>query len=59
MDPDRLFSRYCELQSYVGWTEVDAGSVIVAAAGLLEPLHWTISSTISMPRSSGIRRLAR
>ena len=33
MDPDRLFSRYRELQSYVGWTEADADRV-VAAAGL-------------------------
>ena len=39
MDPDRLFSRYRELQSYVGWTEADAGRV-AAVAGLLEPyLH--------------------
>ena len=36
MDSDRLFSRYRELQSYVGWTEADARSV-VAAAGLVEP----------------------
>jgi two-component system, NtrC family, sensor kinase len=36
MDSDRLFSRYRELQSYVGWTEVDAERV-VAAAGLVEP----------------------
>ena len=39
MDSDRLFGRYRELQSYVGWTDVDAER-IVAAAGLLEPcLH--------------------
>ena len=39
MDADRLFGRYRELQSYVGWTDVDAERV-VAAAGLLEPcLH--------------------
>jgi signal transduction histidine kinase len=36
MDADRLFGRYRELQSYVGWTEVDAER-IVAAAPLLEP----------------------
>jgi signal transduction histidine kinase len=39
MNSDRLFARYRELQSYVGWTGVDAER-IVAAAGLLEPcLH--------------------
>jgi two-component system, NtrC family, sensor kinase len=39
MDSERLFGRYRELQSYVGWTEDDAER-IVAAAGLLEPcLH--------------------
>ncbi len=39
MDPDRLFGRYRELQSYVGWTDADAERV-VAAAPLLEPfLH--------------------
>ncbi len=39
MDSDRLFARYRELQSYVGWTGVDAER-IVAAAGRLEPcLH--------------------
>ena len=39
MDTDRLYSRYRELQSYVGWTQFDAER-IVAAAGLLEPcLH--------------------
>ncbi len=39
MDADRLFERYRELQSYVGWTADDAGR-IVAAAPLLEPyLH--------------------
>lgn len=37
MDSDRLFSRYRELQSYVGWTDVDAGR-IVAASALVEPL---------------------
>jgi signal transduction histidine kinase len=36
MDPDRLYSRYRELQSYVGWTDADAAR-IVAAAPLLEP----------------------
>src|SRR5271170_3156422 len=39
MDSDRLFGRYRELQSYVGWTDVDAERIIAAAA-LLEPcLH--------------------
>jgi len=39
MDPGRLFERYRELQSYVGWTEGDARRV-AAAASLLEPfLH--------------------
>ncbi len=39
MDSDRLFSRYRELQSYVGWTAQDAER-IVASAALLEPcLH--------------------
>ena len=39
MDSDRLFVRYRELQSYVGWTDLDAER-IVAAAALLEPfLH--------------------
>jgi signal transduction histidine kinase len=39
MDTDRLFSRYRELQSYVGWTVADVER-IVAAAPLLEPcLH--------------------
>jgi len=39
MDSDRLFDRYRELQSYVGWTDADAER-IVAAAPLLEPcLH--------------------
>ena len=36
MDSDRLFGRYRELQSYVGWSDVDAER-IVAAAALLEP----------------------
>jgi signal transduction histidine kinase len=36
MDADRLFDRYRELQSYVGWTETDAERV-AAAATLLEP----------------------
>ena len=36
MDADRLYSRYRELQSYVGWTDADAER-IVAAAPLLEP----------------------
>jgi signal transduction histidine kinase len=36
MDAERLFDRYRELQSYVGWTETDAEKV-VAAAPLLEP----------------------
>lgn len=36
MDPDRLFRRYRELQSYVGWTEADA-SRVAAVAGLVEP----------------------
>jgi len=36
MDADRLFDRYRELQSYVGWTDADAER-IVAAAPLLEP----------------------
>ena len=36
MDSDRLFERYRELQSYVGWTEADAER-IAAAAPLLEP----------------------
>ena len=36
MDPGRLFDRYRELQSYVGWTGADAER-IVAAAPLLEP----------------------
>ena len=39
MDAARLFERYRELQSYVGWTEADAERV-AAAAPLLEPyLH--------------------
>jgi signal transduction histidine kinase len=39
MDPGRLFERYRELQSYVGWTEEDARR-IAAAAPVLEPfLH--------------------
>jgi signal transduction histidine kinase len=39
MDSDRLFDRYRELQSYVGWTDADAER-IVAAAPILEPsLH--------------------
>jgi two-component system, NtrC family, sensor kinase len=36
MDSGRLFERYRELQSYVGWTESDAHRV-AAAALLLEP----------------------
>jgi signal transduction histidine kinase len=36
MDADRLYDRYRELQSYVGWTDADAER-IVAAAPLLEP----------------------
>jgi signal transduction histidine kinase len=36
MDPSRLFDRYRELQSYVGWTGADAGRV-AAAAPILEP----------------------
>jgi signal transduction histidine kinase len=36
MDPDQIFARYRELQSYVGWTEADAVR-IAAAAPLLEP----------------------
>jgi two-component system, NtrC family, sensor kinase len=36
MDADRLFDRYRELQSYVGWTDADAER-IVAAAPSLEP----------------------
>jgi signal transduction histidine kinase len=36
MDPDRLYRRYQELQSYVGWTDEDARRVH-AVAGLLEP----------------------
>jgi signal transduction histidine kinase len=35
-EADRLFERYRELQSYVGWADDDAGR-IVAAAPLLEP----------------------
>lgn len=39
VDPDRIYRRYQDLQSYVGWTEQDARRVH-AAAGLLEPyLH--------------------
>jgi signal transduction histidine kinase len=36
MSADNLFDRYRELQSYVGWTDADAGRV-VAAAPLVEP----------------------
>jgi two-component system, NtrC family, sensor kinase len=36
MDANRLYDRYCELRSYVGWTDADAAR-IVAAAPLLEP----------------------
>jgi two-component system sensor kinase FixL len=36
MDRDRLFDRYRELQSYVGWTDVDAQRV-EAVAPLLDP----------------------
>jgi signal transduction histidine kinase len=36
MDSSRLFDRYRELQSYVGWTESDAQRV-AAAAPLLQP----------------------
>ena len=36
MDTDRLFDRYRELQSYVGWTDEDARRV-AAVAPLLEP----------------------
>ena len=36
MDADQIYSRYCELQSYVGWTDTDAERV-VAALPLLEP----------------------
>jgi two-component system NtrC family sensor kinase len=36
MDADQFYNRYRELQSYVGWTDVDAERV-VAAAPLLEP----------------------
>ncbi len=36
MDSDRLFDRYRELQSYVGWTEDDADRIIAAAA-IVEP----------------------
>jgi signal transduction histidine kinase len=36
MDAERLFGRYRELQSYIGWTDADVGW-IVAAAPLLEP----------------------
>jgi two-component system, NtrC family, sensor kinase len=39
VDTDRLFERYRELQTYVGWTDDDAERV-VATAALLEPyLH--------------------
>jgi two-component system, NtrC family, sensor kinase len=36
MDSDRLFGRYRELQSYVGWSDGDAERIIAAAA-LLDP----------------------
>src|SRR6185437_5678931 len=36
MDSGRLFERYRELQSYVGWTESDVQRII-AAAPLVEP----------------------
>ncbi len=36
MDEDRLYTRYRELQAYVGWTDADAER-IVAAAPILEP----------------------
>ncbi len=36
MDSGRLFERYRELQSYVGWDEAD-GRRVAAAAPLLEP----------------------
>ena len=36
MDPDELFCRYQELQTYVGWTEADARRV-QAVGPLLEP----------------------
>ncbi len=36
MDPARLFERYGELQSYVGWTEADAERV-AATGPLLDP----------------------
>ena len=31
MDADRLFDRYRELQSYVGWTDADAERIVAAA----------------------------
>ena len=36
MDADRLFTRYRELQAYVGWTDEDARRV-QAVASLLDP----------------------
>jgi signal transduction histidine kinase len=41
MDSGRLFERYRELQSYVGWEEADARRV-AAAAPLLEPYLHTL-----------------
>jgi two-component system, NtrC family, sensor kinase len=39
MDPDGLFARYRELQSYVGWTEADAQRIVAAAELLESVLH--------------------
>jgi signal transduction histidine kinase len=58
MDADRLFERYRELQSYVGWTDADAER-IVAAAPLLQPyLHGLIDDFYTeIERHPGARKV--
>ena len=42
MNPEQLFARYCELQSYVGWTDDDAARV----NRLAEPLQDSFQSMV-------------
>jgi two-component system, NtrC family, sensor kinase len=58
MDSARLFERYRELQSYVGWVEADARR-IAEAAPLLEPyLHELIDDFYAeIERHSGARKV--
>src|ERR1017187_6670974 len=58
MDAARLFERYRELQSYVGWTDADR-EWIVASGPLLEPyLHGLIADFYDeIERHPGARKV--